>query len=42
MKVAVMTDSNAGIKVDEAKDLGIHLIYTPIIIDGEVFYQEKI
>ena len=41
MKVAVMTDSNAGIKVDEAKKLGIHLIYTPIIINDEIFYQEK-
>ena len=40
MKVAVMTDSNAGIKPDEAAELGIYLTYTPIIIDGEVFYQE--
>lgn len=40
MKVAVMTDSNAGIKPDEAEKLGIYLTFTPIIIDGEVFYQE--
>lgn len=41
MKVAVMTDNNSGIKLSEAKDLGIHLIYTPIIIEGDVFFQDK-
>lgn len=41
MKVAVMTDNNAGIKPDEAQKLGIYLVYTPIIIEGEVFYQGK-
>lgn len=39
MKVAVMTDNNSGITPEEAKDLGIYLVYTPIIIDGDVFYQ---
>lgn len=41
MKVAVMTDNNSGIKLEEAKELGIHLIYTPIIIEGDIFYQDK-
>lgn len=41
MKVAVMTDNNSGIKFEEAKELGIHLIYTPIIIEGDTFYQDK-
>lgn len=41
MKVAVMTDNNSGIKCNEAEDLGIHMIYTPIIIDGDVFFQDK-
>ena len=41
MKVAVMTDNDAGIKPDEAQKLGIYLVYTPIIIEGEVFYQGK-
>ena len=40
MKVAIMTDSNAGIKPNEAKELGIYLVYTPIIIDGDEFFQE--
>lgn len=41
MKVAVMTDNNAGFKPSEAKALGIHLIYTPIIIEENVFFQDK-
>lgn len=41
MKVAVMTDNNAGITSKEAKTREVHLVYTPIIIDGEVFYQGK-
>lgn len=41
MKTAVLIDSNAGIKKDEAKELGIYLISTPIIIDGEVYFEEE-
>lgn len=41
MKVAVMTDNNSGITSDEANQLGIYLVYTPIIIEGDVFYQNK-
>lgn len=41
MRVAVMTDNNAGIKPQEAEKTGIYLVYTPIIIDGDVFYQDK-
>ena len=41
MKTAVLIDSNAGIKRDEAKKLGIYLISTPIIIDGKVFFEEE-
>ena len=41
MKTAVLIDSNAGIKNDEAKELGIYLVSTPIIIDGEVYFEEE-
>ena len=41
MKTAVLIDSNAGIKKDEAKELGIYLVSTPIIIDGEVYFEEE-
>ena len=38
MKVAILTDSNSGISLEEAKQLGVHVIYTPIIIEGETRY----
>lgn len=41
MKIAIMTDSNAGIKADEAKDLGIYLASTPIIIEGTEYLEGK-
>ena len=41
MKTAVLIDSNAAIKKDEAKELGIYLVSTPIIIDGEVYFEEE-
>lgn len=41
MKTAVLIDSNAEIKKDEAKELGIYLVSTPIIIDGEVYFEEE-
>ena len=31
MKTAVLIDSNAGIKKDEAKELGIYLVSTPSV-----------
>lgn len=40
MKTAVITDSNSGIKKQEAKELGIFLIPMPVIIDGTVRYEE--
>ena len=41
MKVAVMTDSNSGITVDEAKELNIFCMPMPVIID-EVDYIEGV
>ena len=38
MKIAILTDSNAGIDINEAKELGVHLAYTSIVIEEETFY----
>lgn len=40
MKIAIVTDSNSGITLQEAKDLGVHLISMPFLIDGEEFIEE--
>ncbi len=40
MRTAVVTDSNSGITQSEAKELGIHVIPTPVLIDGEQFYED--
>lgn len=40
MKVAIITDSNSGITQNEAKKLGIYVIPMPVIIDGELFYED--
>ncbi len=39
--VAILTDTNSGITIQEAKDFGIYLILMPVLIDGEVFLEEK-
>lgn len=41
MKTAVMTDSNSGIKPEEAKTLGIYSLSMPVIIDGQVYFEGK-
>lgn len=38
-KVAVVTDSNSGISVEEGKRLGVEVIPMPVQIDGEVYYE---
>lgn len=40
MKVAIVTDSNSGITLDEAKQLGVHLIPMPFLIDGKEYFEE--
>lgn len=40
MKTAVITDSNSGITQDEAKKLGIYVVPMPVLIDGELFYED--
>lgn len=41
MKTAVMTDSNSGIKPEEAESLGIFSLPMPVIIDDIVYYEGK-
>ncbi len=39
MKVAIMTDSNSGITLDEAKKLGIFVLPMPFTINGKEFLE---
>ena len=41
MNIAIVTDDNAGFTQKEAKDLGIHIIKMPILIDGECFFENQ-
>lgn len=38
-KVAIITDSNAGISIEQAKELGIYLIPMPFIVGGETYFE---
>lgn len=40
MKVAIITDSNSGITQREAKELGIYVVPMPVLIDGEIYYED--
>ena len=39
-KVAIVTDSNSGITLNEAKGLGIRVVPMPFLIDGDTYYEE--
>lgn len=39
MKIAAATDSNSGITQDQAKQLGVHVLPMPFIIDGQMYYE---
>ena len=39
--VAILTDTNSGITIQKAKEFGVYLILMPILIDGEVYLEEK-
>lgn len=39
-KVAIITDSNSGISLNEAKELGIRVVPMPFLIDGKTYYEE--
>lgn len=40
MKTAIITDSNSGITQSEAKELGISVVPMPVLIDGELFFED--
>lgn len=39
-KVAIVTDSNSGITLNEAKELGIRVVPMPFLINGDTYYEE--
>jgi fatty acid-binding protein DegV len=39
-KIAVVTDSNSGLSLEQAKELGAYIVPTPFMINGETFFQE--
>lgn len=39
MKIAIVADSNSGVTQSEAKELGIHVLPMPFMIDGTVYYE---
>ncbi|MDE7440352.1 MAG: DegV family protein [Clostridia bacterium] len=40
MKIAISTDGNSGLTRKEAEELGITIIPTPVIIDGEIYLED--
>ena len=38
-KIAIVTDSNSGISVEEGKRLGVEVLPMPVHIDGKVYYE---
>ena len=38
-RIAVVTDSNSGISVEEGKRLGVEVLPMPVHIDGKVYYE---
>lgn len=39
MKVAIMTDTNSGISVEEGMRIGVHVLPMPVLIDGKTYYE---
>lgn len=39
MKVAIMTDTNSGISVEEGKQLGVYVMPMPVLMDGSTYYE---
>lgn len=40
LNIAIVTDSNSGITQAAGKELGIHVLPMPFMIDGETFYED--
>ena len=41
MSVKIVTDSNCGYTVEQAEKLGIEIQPTPILVNGEQYFQEE-
>ena len=39
MRVAIATDTNSGISVEEGRQLGIFVIPMPVLIDGQIYFE---
>lgn len=39
MDVAIVTDSNSGIFIEEGKNLGVHVVPMPVILEGKTYYE---
>ena len=39
-KIAIVTDSNSGITQSQAKEVGIHVLPMPFMINNEIFYED--
>lgn len=39
MRIAAATDSNSGITQEQAKQLGVHVLPMPFMIDGQMYYE---
>ena len=40
MKTAIVTDSNSGITQALASELGISVVPMPVLIDGEIYFED--
>lgn len=40
MKIAIVTDSNSGITQSQAKEMGIHVVPMPVLIDGDQYFED--
>ncbi|MGN0312500.1 MAG: DegV family protein, partial [Lachnospiraceae bacterium] len=39
MNVAIVTDSNSGISIQEGKKLGVYVVPMPVILEGKIYYE---
>ena len=40
-KTAIMTDSNAGISITQAKEMDVFMLNMPVIIDGQTYIENE-
>ena len=39
-KIAIVTDSNSGITQNQAKELGIHVLPMPFMVNEETYFED--